>query len=65
MINSIDIPNEDQMTHLFIWRNMMITEQPQTYAMTAVNMGDRRAAAIAQTALRKTAEEAKHGNSCS
>ena len=33
-------------------------EKPATFAMTAVNMGDRPASAIAQTALRMTAEEA-------
>jgi len=35
-----------------------VEEKPATFAMTAVNMGDRPAAAIAQTALRMTAEEA-------
>ena len=57
MFHSIDIPIEDQMTHLFLWRNLQSEKEPDTYAMTVVNMGDRPAAAIAQTALRKTAEE--------
>ena len=57
MFHSIDIPLEDQMTHLFLWRNLESNLKPDTYAMTVVNMGDRPAAAIAQTALRKTAEE--------
>ena len=61
MFHSIDIPIEDQMTHLSLWRNMESDKKPDTYAMTVVNMGDRPAAAIAQTALRKTAEESyKH-----
>ena len=59
MFHSISIPIEDQMTHLFLWRNLQSELKPNTYAMTAVNMGDRPAAAIAQTALRKTAEEDK------
>ena len=46
------------MTHLFLWRDMQVKEKPATFAMTAVNMGDRPAAAIAQRALRMTAEEA-------
>ena len=59
MFHSIDIPIQDQMTHLFLWRNLETAEQPKTYAMTVVNMGDRPASAIAQTALRMTAEEAE------
>ena len=58
MFHSIDIPEEDQMMHLFLWRGLQTDEMPKTYAITAVNMGDRPASAIAQTALRKTALEA-------
>ena len=58
MFHSIDIPVYDQMTHLFLWRDMETEKDPETYAMTAVNMGDKPAAAIAQTALKMTAEEA-------
>ena len=46
------------MMHLFLWRNLQSETKPSTYAMTVVNMGDRPAAAIAQIALRKTAEQA-------
>ena len=56
MFHSIDIPYEDQMMHLFLWRNFKSFEKPNTYAITVVNMGDRPSAAIAQTALKKTAE---------
>ena len=59
MYHSIDIPVEDQMVHLFLWRDLNITKEPETYAMTVVNMGDRPSATIAQTALQKTAEQAK------
>ena len=58
MFHSIEIPIQDQMTHLFLWRDMQLNKKPDTFAMTAVNMGDRPASAIAQTALRMTAEEA-------
>ena len=47
MFHSIDIPVKDQMTHLFLWRDMQLKDRPTTFAMTAVNMGDRPAAAIA------------------
>jgi len=57
MYHSIDIPLLEQMTHLFLWRNLQTDTHPQTYAMTAVNMGDRPSATIAQVALRKSAEE--------
>ena len=59
MFHSIKIPLEDQMMHLFLWRDLNTEQKPSTYAMTAVNMGDRPAAAIAQTALRETAIEAQ------
>ena len=57
MYHSIDIPLKDQMTHLFLWRNLDLDKEPETFAMTVVNMGDRPSATIAQVALRKTAEE--------
>ena len=54
--HSIDISYADQMTHLFLWRNCNTNLMPETYAITAVNMGDKPSATIAQIALRKTAE---------
>ena len=59
MFHSISTPIREQMTHLFLWRDFNTEIKPETYAITAVNMGDRPASAIAQSALRKTAEEAK------
>ena len=41
MYHSIDIPLHDQMTHLFLWRDCDMSVKPTTYAITAVNMGDR------------------------
>ena len=58
MYHSIDISLPDQMTHLFLWRNCDSDAKPTTYAITAVNMGDRPSATIAQIALHKTAEAA-------
>ena len=58
MYHSVDIPIEDQMVHLFLWRDMDRNKEPDVYAITVVNMGDKPAAAIAQIALKKTAEMA-------
>ena len=56
MFHSIKIPPRDQMIHLFLWRDLVIQKEPDTYAMTAVNMGDRLSATITIVALKKTAE---------
>lgn len=42
------------MTHLFWWRDLVIEKQPDTYAITVVNIGDRPQIAIAL--LKKIAE---------
>ena len=59
MFYSIKIPRRDQMTHLFLWRDLMLEKEPDTYAITAVNIGDRPSATIAIVALKKTAERKK------
>ena len=58
MFHSIKIPYEDQMTHLYFWRNCNEELPPEKslFAITAVNMGDRPSACIAQVCLRKSAE---------
>ena len=56
MFHSIEIPLIDQMTLRFLWRDLDTSEEPDTYVMTAVNMGDRPSATTAIVALRKTAE---------
>ena len=40
IFHSIEISLQDQMTHLFLWRNLEVHKEPDTYAMTAVNMED-------------------------
>ena len=47
------------MTHLFLWRKCDLSVEPTVYAMTALNMGDKPSATIAQVALRKSAESAQ------
>lgn len=59
MYHSIDIPLLDQMTHRFLWRELNVEKQPDTYVMTSVNMGDRPSGTMAMVALRKTAEMSK------
>ena len=59
MFHSVDIPVEDQMTHLFLWRDMVTNKCPDTYAITVVNFGDRPSSTIAQIALKKTAVKGK------
>ena len=56
MFHSIETTVHDHMTHLFLWRDMESNKDPETYAITAVNMDDRPSTTIAQAALRKTAE---------
>ena len=41
MFHSIEIPRIDQKTHRFLWRDLDTSKEPDTYVMTAVNMGDR------------------------
>ena len=55
MFHSIDIPLEDQMLHLFFWRNLEIDRLPDTFAIGVVNFGDRPSSAIAEIALKKAA----------
>ena len=56
MFHSIEIPVIDQMTHRSLWRDQDTSKEPDTYVMTAVNMGERPSATIAMVALRKTVE---------
>ena len=57
MYNSIKLaPGLEQHTHRFLWRDLDIQRKPDTYLLTSVTFGDRPAGAIANVALRKTAE---------
>ena len=57
MYHRILIPLEDQHVHRFLWREMKTYRQPDTYVKTVLTFGDKPAPAMAQIALRKTAEE--------
>ena len=58
MYNSVFISQLDQMVHRYLWRNVDITREPDTYVITAVNMGDKPSGAISTVALKQTAEMA-------
>ena len=56
MYYSIRISLLDQMTHRFLWRDLHESREPEDYAITVVNFGDKLSGAIAIAALHKTAE---------
>ena len=62
MFHSIQIPELDQMTHRFLWRDLETHRYPDTYVMTALNMGDKPSGSIAISALKKTAETKRKDN---
>jgi len=58
MYHRIRIPEADQHVHRFLWRNMDTDRAPDVYVKTVLTFGDKPAPAMAQTALRKTADGA-------
>ena len=59
MYHRILIPGRNQQVHRFLWRNHETSREPDVYIKTVLTFGDKPAPAMAQTALRKTAEESK------
>nr|XP_054761134.1 uncharacterized protein LOC129267449 [Lytechinus pictus] len=57
MYHRVMIPEEDQQVHRFLWRNLDQDRKPDVYVMKVVTFGDKPSPAMAQMALRKTAEE--------
>ena len=57
MYHRVLIPESDQHVHRFLWRDLQHDRKPDVYVMQVVTFGDKPAAAMAQTALRLTAEE--------
>lgn len=53
------IPESDQHMHRFLWRNLQTQRKPDVYVKTVLTFGDKPAPAMAQIALRKTANEVK------
>ncbi|XP_028413778.1 uncharacterized protein LOC114536622 [Dendronephthya gigantea] len=62
MYHRVLIPLDDQHVHRFLWRNLEIDRPPDTYVMNVLTFGDKPAPAMAQIALRKTAEEGEREN---
>ena len=56
MYNSIHIDSVEQHCHKFLWRNLNSTREPEVYAITGVNMGDKPTWAISTGAIYKTAD---------
>ena len=59
MYHRIRIPETNQHVHRFLWRNLQADREPDIYVKTVLTFGDKPAPAMAQIALRKTADEAK------
>ena len=57
MYHRVLIPERDQHVHRFLWRNFNTQREPDVFVKTVLTFGDKPAPAMAQTALRKTAEE--------
>ena len=60
MYHRVLIPERDQHVHRFLWRNLETEREPDVYVKTVLTFGYKPAPAMAQTALRKTAEENKN-----
>ena len=59
MYHRVLIPEEDQHVHRFLWRDLQEEKEPDVYVKTTLTFGDKPAPSMAQTALRKTAQEGK------
>ena len=57
MYHRIRIPEIDQHVHRYVWRDMKVDRDPDTFVKTVLTFGDMPAPAMAQIALRKTADE--------
>ena len=56
MYHTVKTTSIDQHTHRFLWRNMDVSKEPDTYVIQRVSLGDKPSGTIATLALRKTAE---------
>ena len=56
MYNSVKIGKLEQHTHIFLWRDMNTSVNPDHYVLTTVTFGDKPGGAIAMAALRKIAK---------
>nr|XP_054773990.1 uncharacterized protein LOC129282079 [Lytechinus pictus] len=59
MYHRVSIPERDMNVHRYLWRDMETDKKPDVYIMKVVTFGDKPAPAMAQLALRMTAEAAE------
>ena len=59
MYHRVLIPPYDQHVHRFLWRNLDASRKPDVYVKTVLTFGEKPAPAMAQIALRKTAQESR------
>ncbi|XP_063970046.1 uncharacterized protein LOC129255891 [Lytechinus pictus] len=59
MYHRVLIPEADQHVHRYLWRDLNVEQEPDVYVKTVVTFGDKPAPAMAQIALRRTAEEGR------
>ena len=59
MFHRVLVPEQDQQVHRYLWRNMETNREPDVYVKTVLTFRDKPAPAMAQTALRKTADQPK------
>lgn len=59
MYHSVKTTPVEQHTHRFLWRDMNVCGEPDTYVIQRVPFGDKPSATIATVALRKTAQMGK------
>lgn len=59
MYHRVLIPEVDQQVHRYLWRDMSEDRDPDVYIKTVLTFGDKPAPAMAQIALRRTADEGR------
>ncbi|XP_063960332.1 uncharacterized protein LOC129280086 [Lytechinus pictus] len=59
MYHRVKVPVIDQHVHRYLWRDLEVERKPDVYIKLVVTFGDKPSPAMAQIALRKTAEVAE------
>nr|XP_054774804.1 uncharacterized protein LOC129282978 [Lytechinus pictus] len=59
MYHRVKVPVLDQHVHRYLWRDLEVERKPDVYIKLVVTFGDKPSPAMAQIALRKTAEVAE------
>ena len=57
MYHRVIIPDVDQHVHRYLWRDLELNRDPVVFIKTVLTFGDKPASAMAQIALRRTAED--------